>query len=855
METEDLVSQGVPPQQARRRALLALGGIERFKTEGREVSRGRWLMALPTELLWAWRGVRGRGLGSVFPIGLVALTIAASAVVFSATDAYVFRPAPYPNADRLVVFQHTNPAFRGASDAFAPQDIGAWRQHSDLFSSVESYGPAPMTYLTIGGVTESVRTEVITPGLFDALGVLPRWGRPFVPADAAPAAPTVVVIAAELARHLFGDPADAVDRYLQSANESWRVVGVMPNGFRFPSALEQVWRPLRMDDSTPLNGMRLYRALGVMAPGASLDQVTRSVVTRRASIVGVLPLNDTAVTSLVEARRDPHALLFVMLLGAAVCLLLVSCLNVAGLELAAAMGRTRAYAVQTAFGATRSSLVRTALMEGALLTGLGALAAFALASSGTTALARLLPAALVDTASKPIDVDLRVVGFITGATILTWILTTTPVAWRASRPNVADGLRHDARLTTISRAHAAARHLLMAAQVALTVLLVIAAVLFVRSYAAHLTQSKGFDSTRLATIQVSPPPNPSSASGTRSAVTVPPDDSHRAELEGAILSRLRSLPSVVSVSRSDMLLPSTQYTLGSLLEIAGRTTSQGWVKFAGYTVDPGYFATVGIPLRAGRWFGPADQPEALVVDQAFAQRFWPKGDAVGARLHLYVGWGGANPGQFEIVGIAGHVRGTTVESGTADDVFVLYSQIPPGYWPLTFVIRLQRQANLNTLIGVVRSMAPGCVVRSTLVDDRYAQLYGDTRVALDITSGFGLVALLVAMAGAYGLLTYLVSGRTREIGIRIALGASPTDIRRLALGSTMTFVFMGAVVGLAAAAAVSHWLQTQLFGVSATDPVTYGVVTAIIVVVAFLATWRPAQRAAHLDPVITLRAE
>ena len=502
METEDLISHGVPPQQARRRALLALGGLERFKTEGLEVRRGRWLMALPTELLWAWRGVRGRGLGSVFPVGLIALTIAASAVVFSATDAYVFRPAPYPHADRLVVFEHSSPAFRGPADAFAPQDILAWRRHSDLFSSVQAHGHGPLMYVTIGGLTESVLSEVITPGLFEALGVRPRWGRPLVPADAEPDGPPVVVIAAELARHLFADPANAVDRYLESANESWRVVGVMPAGFRFPSALEQIWRPLKIDGPALPNGIRLYHALGVMAPAASLDQVTRGVETRRASIASVLPMNDVAVTSLIEARRDPHSLLFVMLLGAAVCLLFVSSLNVAGIELAGAIGRTRTYAVQTALGATRSALARAAIMEGALLTGLGALAAFALASWGTTALTRLLPAALVDTVSKPIDVDARVVGFMTGATILTWMLTSLPVVWRASRPNLADGLRHDAQLTTISRAHAAARQLLMAAQVALTVLLVVAAVLFVRSYAAHLTQTKGFVSARLATIQV-----------------------------------------------------------------------------------------------------------------------------------------------------------------------------------------------------------------------------------------------------------------------------------------------------------------------------------------------------------------
>jgi cell division protein FtsX len=214
---------------------------------------------------------------------------------------------------------------------------------------------------------------------------------------------------------------------------------------------------------------------------------------------------------------------------------------------------------------------------------------------------------------------------------------------------------------------------------------------------------------------------------------------------------------------------------------------------------------------------------------------------------MYVGFPGADEsGQFEIVGVAAHVRGDSVENPTGDGVFVIYAQIPPDYSPLTFVMRMADGADLGPLTSMVRSVAKGCDVRSTRIDERYARLYGDARVAVDITSGFGLIALVIAVVGVYALMAFLVTGRTREIGIRMALGASPGDIRRLVLGSSISFVSVGAVLGVAAAAAASHWVQAELFGVSALDPVTYCAVCA---------AWQPARRAARIAPALTLRAE
>jgi hypothetical protein len=388
----------------------------------------------------------------------------------------------------------------------------------------------------------------------------------------------------------------------------------------------------------------------------------------------------------------------------------------------------------------------------------------------------------------------------------------------------------------------------MAVQVGVTVALLVVAGLFVRSYRAHVAEPKGFDSARLATIELRPAVN---ASAARSA-----------ETDDAVMARLGTLSSVLALSRTSALLPSTTQTLGTLLDVPGNNEPKSLVGLRPYLVDPHYFATVGIRLLAGRLFTPGDPPNTLIVDEAFATRYWPKGDALGAEFKSFAGWY-SSPGEdgwrFRIVGIASHVRGDNVDSPERPGTYVIYAPYPrlssSAYSPLTFIARLDDTAHLAQVTEALRPVSAGYVLRTELVDERYARLYGDTRVAANITSAFGLVAVAVAMTGVYAVLAFLVAGRTREIGIRLALGASPRDVRALVIGPSMLFVSAGAIVGLGVSLALSRQLQAQLFGVSANDPVAYGVVVLIVVLTALAATWRPAVLAARIDPAITLRAE
>jgi predicted permease len=520
------------------------------------------------------------------------------------------------------------------------------------------------------------------------------------------------------------------------------------------------------------------------------------------------------------------------------------------LELAAAADRRRVYAVQTALGATRASLIRVALLEGAILTSCATLAGASVAFWGTGALTAFLPPAIRNVVANPIDVDARAVSFMVAAAIFTWLFASLPVAWRASRPIVAQALRQDAHLTRISRAHAVARYVLMSSQVALTTLLLVAAVLFVRSFLAHLAEDKGFDSSHVATVQILPPTGTSST--------------RRADLERTVLARLRATASVVSVSRSESLLPSMNATTGSQLVIQGRAGTAGWVNLRHYSVDPEYAKTLGITLKAGRWLASGDADGMLVVDEAFAERYWPNGGAIGATFRMQAGWSQENLREdgwhFQVVGIAGHVRGDSAADPSNQAGFVVYGPIPETagasgdpYAPLSFVVKLDSDRHLGSISALVRSEAAGCVVRTALVDQRYALLFGDTRVAAGLTSAFGSLAFVVAIVGVYGVVAFLVAGRTREIGIRIALGAGTGHVRRIVVGPMLAFVSLGVIGGVSSSVAVSRWFATQLFGVSPTDPLTYGVIAAAIALTSLAAAWLPVRRATRISPAITLR--
>jgi putative ABC transport system permease protein len=808
--------------------------------------RVRSRSTLSTDLRMALRSVRARGWHSTFIVGLLGVAMAAMTVVFSAADAFVFRRAPYPDRDSLVVLQQTRPGDVPRSSQPGPV-IVEWRRHQDLFAAVHADDIAASVHVTADGITDAVPARSVTPGLLEMLGATTLWGRPLMPEDIAPGARAVAVVAEDVARRVAGDPALAIGRVLRDSAGPFEIVGVVNEAFRFPTARERIWRPLDVARSPTSKSIVYYsyNTIARLADGVSFDDASRAVSARAPAVELTSPRPDPKRVVTLErfeatTGNSRISVIFTMLVGAAACLLFIACANVASLELAGAVRRTRAYAVQAALGASRFTLVKIGLLEGALLLVVSSAVAAALAWWGIALLTANLPPGIAQQLSNAIDLDARAVVFMIVTAAGVWLATTLPSVWRASRSNLADTLRHDPRVMLVSRSAAWSRQGLMAAQVAATVLLIIGALLFARTYALRIALDKGFDSRDIVVLEVFPAPD-APIRGT--------------ELDGAIRARLAAFPGLRSLAATSSPPPSTTGGINGLLTINDGPESSVRVFMATRSVDPAYFETLGLPFAAGTPF-TADSPmEHVVVDETFARRFWPGGDAIGSRFNIQsAGYAGVNT--FHIVAVTKFARFDRDRNERGDEVFPVYFRLRPERDPtLRFVGRLDDPARFPDLVSVVRSIAQRSMVRADFLDDRFARLEGDRRIAASVTAGFGLLALGVASAGIYAVMAFLVAGRLREIGIRLALGASPSRVSRATFGASLKFVAGGAVAGLAAAVAASRWVESQLYGVSATDAATYLLATTVVVLAALAATWFPARQAASVDPAVTLRAE
>jgi predicted permease len=802
------------------------------------------------DIRWAWRGVRSRGWRAAFVVGLFGIVLAANAVVFAAADAFVLRTVPYADPDRLVVFQTTS-TFNDVSDYTNRDPILEWRKHTDLFVGIHAHNRGPSAYITVNGVTEVVRSQRVTPGLFELLGVVPTHGRPFVAGDAEPGAPPTVVIASALARRLFHDETQAVGRTLDGVAGTPTVIGVMPADFRFPTAVEQFWMPLDLPGVRHNVGQR---AVARLQPGWTLEAAAQAHRNRVPVVAANMPeeskgrVDDeddpTRLVSLASFLQDDAATsIFGMLLGAGACLLLIACANVASLELATSAVRTRTLAVRSALGASRASLIRVSMLEaGLLIVGSLGLAA-GLAVLGLDVLTTELTTTMRESLTNPLDVDARLLAFMAIVTTVTFGITTVPSVLQLSRLSVVAGLRHDPRTMPVSRGAARSRQWLMTAQVALTVVLLSGAVLYVRTYQARIGVDKGFNSSGLATLAV---------------FRAPDATEDAAQLGAAILERVRALPGVQAVSQVGMLPPSTQAGAMGPMTIAGRESVpvdvSEWPMVSLNSVDPEYFRTMSIVAVEGRLFDATTRQDQIVIDERFAKRYWPNESAIGARFNIG-GTGQSGVSMFEVVGVSRSLRQDRTHLPSGQEVFAGFIRRVPTSSSLNFVVRMDDARRLNMLADAARSISPRLVVRVDTVEARYRRLEADNRLAAAITSGFGTLAWIVAAAGIYAVMAFLVSGRTREIGVRMALGADRPAIRSMILSSSLRFVALGVGVGLATAGVASQWIGARLFDVSPLDPVTYLTVAAIVVATALVATWLPARRAAQVDPATTLRAE
>jgi predicted permease len=803
------------------------------------------------------RNLRARRWRAGLVVALLAVAMAANALVFSAADSLVFRRLPYADAERLIQFNGRD-ARTGRPGYYSggPAALDEWRKQTDLFAGVHGYAQR-VIFLTAQGEPELVRAVDVTPGLIELLGEYPRWGRSFIEGEERQTTPQPVLIAESLARERFGDPARAVNQPLPTTAEALMVVGVMPDSFRFPSYTRRIWRAV--DSREVLARGQGMTLIGRIAAAMPLDAVPGVMEQRSAAIAAAVGADAAAVavpTPLpgANASSDRRRMLLV-LLGAALCLLLIACANVASLELASTIGRARSYAIQIAIGASRSALARTAMLEGACLVGASTVAAAVFAYAGAEALVRYMPPALIAGTANPIDVDERALLFMVGVAAATWLLSTLPVAAFAWRADLIDILKLEGATAAASPRGTFLRRALTAGQVAAAVLLLVGSVAYVRSYVAVLALDKGFESSGVVAISLTIPPQLLASGHERRA------------LADRILERVRSRPGVIAAFEGSPPPTTGDATpIAEQLEVDDRPPVETDLRFPRLWVTPDYFKVLQIPLLDGRMFELGDPPTNVIITETLARRLWPNGSAVGRRFreHPTESW-------KHVIGVVGHVRALadgTSGPGREFQTYVARQPPPraaapptrprsnmsgPVFRSLTITARVDSRDRTADLFQTVRSVDTRNILTLEFLDDLYALEHADRLLATRIISGFGLLAFLIATAGIYGLMTFLVAERTREIGIRMALGAGKADIRRLVIGSSAKLVGTGAVVGIAATIAASRWIQSQLYGVRALDPLAIGAVATGVVVVALLATWRPARQATKVDPTLLLR--
>ena len=825
---------------------------------------------LPAEFRWAWRGVRARGWRAAVVVLLLAVVIAATTLQFAVADSVVFRRLGYRDAERLVGFTARAPGDGPLQELSwdPPALIDDLQRRAEIFEDARGYMRGTYTFLIDGEAARRERTAFVVPGLIEMLGRAPAWGRTFTAVDAGRTDVRATMIAERLARARFGSPDRAVGQTLATSEDTLLVVGVMPHGFRFPDSEVTVWRVL---DHRRVSDGALY-AVARLAPGVSPAEASQALTGLVPALVATraVPVGGRIEVGPLPGAlpADFHRRLLWLLLGASVCLLVVACANVASLELAMAAPRARASAIRLALGASPASLARTAMLEGGCLATAGVALAFALIWAGADAIALWMPNQLVRFATNPIDVDARALAFMAIAGAATWLAGSVPVAVHASRRAVLASIRLEDRTATASRTAERVRQGLTIVEVGAAIVLVAGGALYARTYIALLAVERGFDSTGLITV----------------SLTVPPrgDTAPLGPLSARALDLLRGRRDIVAATRLQANVLDYGSTAAAALESDEGASAPWAVSLSTRVVDRAFFETLRVSLKHGRYFADGESLDSAIITPVTAARLWQTGSPLGRRFRT-----GPDEPWRTVVGVVDHIRYASESPATPGpwtrfaEIYVpraparpaparpARAAVPPRpraespnapragaiFMNTSLIARLDPRANLDEIAGELRRLDPRFVLTLTPIDDAYAASYADRLLAARTMSVYGAVALLVALAGVYAVMTSLVLSRTREIGVRMALGAGAADIRRLVLGSSLSLAVTGAVVGLGGAAAVAQLIESQLYGVSPLDPVTFALVGTTVLLAAIAATWPPARAAMRVDPAITLRSE
>jgi putative ABC transport system permease protein len=779
----------------------------------------------------------------------LALGIGANSAIFSVVDAVLLRPLPYREAERLVSIAESDQANSWASrNAVAPGNFLDWREQNQVFEQMGAVS-LPGYNLTGTDRPERLLGAATSAGMLHMLGLQPVLGREFGPADDREGAEPVVMISHSLWQRRFGGDPTLIGKTVCLNTIAHTVVGILPAGLQFPNEDVDLWVPIEQTITTKDMHWRNSHYLDVYArlkPGVTLAQA-RIEMNRVANALkrSYPDTNSGAGAILISLPEDvvgdirPALLTLLVAVG---FVLLIACANVANLLLVRATDREKEMSIRVALGAGSSRLMRQLLTESVVLSLAGGAAGLLVAGWGRHALLALRPIGLPR--FNTMGTDGRVLLFTLGISVVAGILFGLVPALRAARSDLSLALRGTSRGATAGMGTHRLRNLFGAGEIAISLVLLVGAGLLIRSFVRLRNIELGFRTDHTVTARVSIPRDKYA------------QDTQVASFYDQLLDHVRALPGVEAAGTVSFL-PLTGHNFDESFDVVGRPPrppsdrTYALIRFA----DPEYFRVLQIPLLRGRGIEDHDRagtPRAVVISESMARQYWPDTNPIGQHLKVYMGM---DQSPWEVVGVVGDVR-TKINTGPEPTLYFSYKQAPYRFMVLTVRTHANPIAMVEAIRGAVRSIDPDQPLSQVRTLDQLAEwTLVPWRFSMTLLASFAALALVFASAGIYGAVSYTVGQRTREIGIRMALGAQPGDVLRLILRQGMRVALAGIAVGLAGASYLTQFLVTQLYGVRPTDPLTFGAITLLLAGVVFAASYIPARRATRVDPMEALRYE
>ncbi|MPZ18898.1 MAG: FtsX-like permease family protein [Luteitalea sp.] len=845
-KTHTLEASGLPADKAHTTARRALGGALRARERSGDVWAWQFLDELTQDLRFTLRSLRRAPVLTFSVIGTLALGIGATTAIFSGVNAVFLRPLPFPDADRLVFVWETV----GEQDRISvtAPDFLDWHRDQRVFERLAAFTSTTVA-LTAGSEAERLPARRVSADYFRVLRVRPALGRDFTAADEPFGAPKTLLLSDALWRNRFGADPSVLNRELILNGERHTVIGVLPPNVVLEEEAEQLYLPLALtpaERSQP--GNRFLRVIARLAPAVSFEHAQSAMAAIMARLALLRPQSNrdwsARLTDMHDTLVGDLGRPLLVLMAAVALVLLIACANVANLQLVRATSRQREVAIRAALGAGRHRILRQSLVESLVLALLGGGAGVLVGAWS----AQLMPWLLPDTEPRFAGsiLDVRLLAFAAVVTIATGLLFGSAPAWQLSRPDLRDRLSEGGRGTARPERHRVSG-MLVVIEIALALALLIGAGLLMRSFLSLQATEPGVRTEGVLTFRVSLPE------------ARYPESAHVSTFFATVLERIRAVPQVMSAGATSAL-PLRGSGVNLVAPIDGRPKPE-FPMFFYRGVTRGYFRALGIAVVKGRDFSPDDRegrPRVAIINQTAARQYWPNDDPIGARLHP------DDAGEpVEVIGVVSDTKHFGLRQEPRPELFIAMSQLPPPFWgwmerSMDLVVRTSGEpAQLAAPTrAVVRALDPALPIYQMMtMEEVVSESLATPRKYVLLMVVFGTIALLLAAIGIYGVMAFIVTRRTHEIGVRVALGASRRDILTFVLGRSLRLSAIGLALGVGAALVLSRSIATFLVGVTATDVLTYGAVSALLLVVALVATYIPAQRALRVDPVRALRTE